>query len=293
MSIPFYIRKRQIFAYVSLTPALVILGLFVFFPLIQAFMTSLSSGLGINQRLVGFRIYGSIMTSFEFWNSLRATLFFCGGFVSITTTLGLALAVLVNNKRVKFRNFFRACIFLPYMISMVVIALIWQYMLNERFGIINYLLNLLGFKGLPWLKTPSLALFSLILIQAWALVGYNMMLILAGLQGIPDSYYEAGEIDGATAWQRLLYITVPLLLPTLFLAILVSTVYGFTQSFVLVQVITHGGPLYSTDMLSYLIYRTAFDYFDLPRANAFALIGLGILMIIGIVQYKLEGRFRT
>ena len=293
MSIPFYVRKRQIFAYLSLAPALAVLGLFVFFPLIQAFMTSLTSGLGINQRFIGFRVYRSIMSSFEFWNSLRATLIFSGGFVIITITLALALAILVNNKRVKLRSFFRACIFLPHMISMVVIALIWQYMLNERYGVVNYFLNLLGFKGLAWLKTPSLALLSLILIQAWALVGYNMMLILAGLQTIPDSYYEAGEIDGATAGQRLLYITVPLLLPTLFLAILVSMLHGFTQSFVLVQVITRGGPLYATDMLSYLIYRTAFDYFDLPRANAFALIGLGILMSIGIVQYKLEGRFRT
>lgn len=293
MSIPFYIRKRQIFAYLSLTPALVALGLFVFFPLIQAFMTSLTSGLGVSQRFVGFRIYRSIMSSFEFWNSLRATFIFSGGFVIITITLALTLAVLVNNKRVRFRNFFRVCIFLPHMISMVVIALIWQYMLHERYGIVNYFLNLLGFKGLAWLRTPSLALFSLILIQTWALIGYNMMLILAGLQAVPDSYYEAAEIDGATAGQRLLYITVPLLLPTLFLAILVSIMNGFTQSFVLVQVITRGGPLYATDMLSYLIYRTAFDYFDLPRANAFALIGLGILMSIGIVQYKLEGRFRT
>lgn len=292
MSVPFYVRKRQLFAYISLLPTLVIFGLFIFVPLVQAFMVSLSSGLGVNQRFIGFRIYKSIIVSFEFWNSLRVTFLFCGGFVTISAVLGLMLAVLVN-RRVKFRNFFRSCMFFPYMVSMVVIALIWQYMLNERFGIINYFLNLVGLQGLPWLKNPSLALLSVIGIQVWTLTGYNMMLLLGGLQAIPDSYYDASKIDGATAWQRLLHVTVPLLLPTLLLAILISLVYGFTQSFVLIQVITHGGPHYATDVLPYLIYRTAFDYFDLARANAFALIGLAILMAIGIIQYRFEARFKA
>lgn len=288
MSVPLYIRKRQIFAYVSLMPALAIIGLFVFYPILGAFMLSLTSGMGTEQRFVGFAKYRSLFASTEFWNSLGITGLFIGGVVSITIVLALVLATILNSEKVKGKSFFRMCLYFPRMASMVVIALVWQYMLNERFGIINYLLNLLGLRKVSWLASSSLALSSLMIIQIWAIVGWTMMLILANLQGIPRSYYDASEIDGANAWQRLIYITIPLLRPVISLAVLMCTMNTFVGSFVLVQVITHGRPRHSTDVFSYLIYRTAFEYFDLSGANALALIAMGLLIIVGVFQVKSE-----
>lgn len=286
MSTPLYLRKRLIFVYVSLMPMLMIIGLFVFYPILGAFMLSLTSGMGTKQRFVGFAKYRSIFASTEFWNSLGVTGLFIGGVVSITIVLALVLAAILNSEKVKGKSFFRACLYFPRMTSMVIIALVWQYMLNERFGIINYLLNLLGLRKISWLTSSLLALSSLMIIQIWAIVGWTMMLILANLQGIPRSYYDASEIDGANAWQRLIYITIPLLLPVISLAVLMCTMNTFIGSFVLVQVITHGGPRHSTDVFSYLIYRTAFEYFDLSGANALALIAMGLLIIVGVFQVK-------
>ena len=286
MGTPLYVRKRYVFVYVSLIPMFTIIGLFVFYPIVQAFMFSLTSGIGTNQKFIGFSKYRSIFASFEFWNSLRVTGIFIGGVVSVTIALALILAAILNSKKVKGRAFFRACLYFPRMASMVVIALVWQYMLNKRFGIINYLLNLLGLKGQAWLTSPSLALSSLMIIQIWAVVGWIMMLILANLQGIPSVYYDASEIDGANAWQRLIHITIPLLLPVISLAVLICTLNTFVGSFTLVQVITHGRPQHSTDMFSYLIYKTAFQYFDLSGANALALIAMGLLIIVGVFQVK-------
>jgi len=286
MNIPLYVRKRYIFVFISLMPTLIIISLFVFYPIVQAFMLSLTSGIGINQRFIGFAKYKSIFRSSEFWNSLKVTGIFIGGVVSITITLALILAVILNNKRVKGRSFFRACLYFPHMTAMVIIALVWQNMLNTRYGIVNYLFNLVGLKGVPWLRSSSLALFSLMMIQIWAITGWIMMLILANLQGIPSSYYDAAEIDGANAWQRLIYITIPLLLPVIFLATLISTLNTFVGSFTLVQIITRGGPHHSTDVFSYLIYKTAFEYFDLAGANALALIAMGLLLIVGVFQIK-------
>jgi ABC-type sugar transport system permease subunit len=246
----------------------------------------------VSQRFVGFSIYREIFDSSKFWNSLKVTFLFCTAYTLIANILGLLLAIILN-KRIRFRGFFRASIFCPYMISMVAVGLIWQFALNEKNGFVNYLLRLVGIGGIPWLRTPGFALSSLILIQGWALTGYIMMLLLAGLQGISRSYYESAEIDGAGGWTKFLHITIPLLRPTLFLAVLIAFVQGFTQSFALVNVITGGGPMHSTDILSYFIYRTAFDYFDLPRANALSIIGLGMLAVIGAVQFKFTERLRA
>jgi len=280
-----YKQRKLIFVYISFVPPLAILSVFVFFPLVYGFRVSLLKG-WLNQRFVGFLYYMEIIESSEFWNSLKVTLVFCSAYTFITNSLGLLLAILLD-KRIRFKNFFRACLFSPYMISMVAVGLIWQYMLNEKNGLINYLLKFIGIPPISWLRNPHIALLSLILIQSWALTGYIMMLLLAGLQGISRSYYESAEIDGAGASAKLLYITIPLLRPTLFLSLLIAFIQGFVQSFALVKVVTLGGPMHSTDIFSYLIYRTAFDYFNLPLANALSILGLSFLAIIGIVQFRL------
>lgn len=279
-------QTKLIFAYTALIPCLVVIGVFVYFPLIYGFRVSLAKDWSLNQ-FVGFSHYIKLVRSSEFWNSLKVTLVFCSAYTLIINVLGLFLAILLN-KKFKFRNFFRAASFSPYMISMVAVGLIWQYMLNEKNGLINYLLKFVRIPAISWLADSRIALFSLILIQSWTLTGYIMVLLLAGLQGISKSYYESAEIDGAGASAKLLYISIPLLRPTLFLSSLIGFIQGFVLSFALVKVVTLGGPMHSTDIFSYFIYRTAFDYFDLPLANALSILGLSFLAILGIILFKLQ-----
>ena len=170
----------------------------------------------------------------------------------------------------------------------VIGALVWQNILGEPYGLIDIVLEKMGLPTVPWLKTPTLALFSLILVQIWYSVGYHCVLFLAGLQAIPQSYFEEAELEGCSWLQKLIKITLPLLIPTLVFVITISMLLGFVNSFVLAKLITRGGPFEATNVMMSYMFELAFDRFELGRANAVAIILFILFVGISIVQFRFQ-----
>jgi len=283
-----YRKKEWATAYLFLLPAIVILISFYVIPFIIGFVTSLYVGRGMGERFGWFHNYYWLVKDADFWNSLKVTLIFTGGFTVVSGTIGLGLALLINDPKLKFVNFFKAAIFVPYIIALVVIGLVWQYMLNDMFGVINYFLTSIGLKRVLWLKSPSLALLSLIIIQIWYTAGFNMVLFLSGLQALPKDYYDAARVDGAGGWHQLIYITVPLLVPTIIFVVLISILNGFINVFTLAKIVTQGGPINATNVLILYIYDLGFERLNLPLANALTYITFIILALFSFIQYKLQ-----
>ncbi len=283
-----YHEKKWVSAYLFLLPAIVILISFYIIPFIIGFMTSLYVGRGMGERFGWFHNYYWLVKDADFWNSLKVTLIFTGGFTVASGIIGLGLALLINEPKLKFVNFFKATIFVPYIIALVVIGLVWQYMLNDMFGVINYFLTSIGLKRILWLKSSSLALLSLIIIQIWYTAGFNMVLFLSGLQALPKDYYDAARVDGAGGWHQLIYITIPLLVPTIIFVVLISILNGFINVFTLAKIVTQGGPINATNVLILYIYDLGFERLNFPLANALTYITFIILALFSFIQYKLQ-----
>lgn len=235
---------------------------------------------------VGLENYRELAADASFWNAVRNTAVYVL-FVPAGMALALALALLVQRERPGVR-WLRAVFFLPYVTSFVAISLVWKWMFEPDFGILNQALGTLGLPGLPWLTSPRTALPSLMLMSIWMYAGYMMVLFLAGLQAIPASLHEAARIDGANAWQRFRHITLPLLRPTT-LFVLVTMVIFMFQVFTAVYVMTEGGPLHATDVLVYHIYRNAWEYLRMGYASAMAWVLFAIVFVATLVQLRWLG----
>jgi multiple sugar transport system permease protein len=222
---------------------------------------------------------------------LKVTAVYVGALVPGLYVTGLGLALLVK-QRLPFIALFRGMLFLPNVISLVVIGLVWQFMLVDRLGVVNKLLSRLGLAGQSWLGDPKLALGSLLAVTIWFLMGYYMLIFLAGLQEIPREFYEASRIDGASAWRSFWDITLPLLKPTSFFVLLVSTVTAVAgaQGFDLVYVMTQGGPANSTNLVIFYIYQQAFQYSHYGYAAAMAsFLVLVLVLLTGILFAVTKG----
>ncbi|MCX7787410.1 MAG: sugar ABC transporter permease [Spirochaetes bacterium] len=200
--------------------------------------------------------------------------------------VGSVLIGILLNQRVKLRGFFRSAFFYPVLLSPVVVALVWQWILNNQFGALNALLTSMGSKGIPWLLVPQWSRFWTIFVHLWATLGFYSLIVLAGLQSIPAELYEAAFVDGADRKRQFYYITIPLLLPTLMTVLVLSTIRGF-EIFDHVYILTGGGPGTATLMMVQYIYRAAFqmDQFGLAAAASFLLFL--IIFLLTVVQYLL------
>ncbi len=203
----------------------------------------------------------------QFWSSVRITLLYLVGVVPAIFVVGLGLALLVQQK-IPFVGAIRSMLFVPYVISLVVVAMVWEFMLSERTGVISRLFGLFGADDVAFLGEPSLALGTLVVITVWFQMGYYMIIFLAGLQDIPGEYYEAARIDGAGPWQRFRRITLPLLRPTSFFVVVTATVAVITGGLDLVFVLTGGGPAGATTLLIFYVYEQAFLFGELGYAAA-------------------------
>jgi multiple sugar transport system permease protein len=212
------------------------------------------------------------------------TILFSAGVITISVPCGLMLALTLN-RNMHIRAFFRAVMFFPYMTSMVIISLVWSVLYHTESGLLNYLLNSLGLPSVGWLTNPDLALLSLIIMTAWAEIGYNMVLFLAGLQGIPEEYYDAARVDGAGAWHIFWHVTLPLLMPTLFFVVLMSLILS-SEAFTQVFIMTRGGPAAATELFSYLIWDTAFTSGDFGYASAMAFIMFIALFLFTMFLFR-------
>lgn len=220
-----------------------------------------------------------------FWNTLKFT--FTSVPVGVTISLFLAVAL---DQKISAVKLCRAAYFLPVISSSVAVAIVWQWVYNPEFGILNYILGLFGVKGPSWLTNTRWAMPAVIMASIWKDLGFNMMLFLAGLQGISDTYYEAAEIDGADWWARFRHITIPMLSPTTFF-VMVTSVIGSFQVFDLVFVMTGGGPARSTSVLVHYLYQNAFQYFRMGYASAIAYVLFFLVLIITFIQLAYSRRW--
>lgn len=244
----------------------------------------------------GLENYRKMFADPLFLESLRVTVVYVGGFVVGVFVVSLGLALLVQ-QRIPFVGFFRSMFFLPHVVSLVVVGLVWQFMLTDGVGVVNQMLESVGVGGRSWLGDPRFALATVVLVSIWFFMGYYMIIFLAGLQEIPREYYDAARIDGARGWHLFRYITWPLLKPTSFFVLLVSTITGVAglQAFDLIYVMTKGGPANSTSLGIFYIYQQAFQFNDYGYAAAMSSFLVLLLLAATALMFFLTrgGRFET
>jgi ABC-type sugar transport system permease subunit len=233
---------------------------------------------------VGLDNYVRVLTTPEFWMVLKNTAVYTLGTVPLNMALALAVAVILN-KKIAGRRFLRTAFFAPVVMSSVAAAVIWRWVYEPNFGLLNYVLGWFGIPSINWLNDPTAAMFALIVMGVWKTFGVNMVLFAAGLQGIPDHYYEAAQIDGAGKLAQFWNITLPLLSPTTFF-ILVMSVIGSFQVFDTVYVLTSGGPLGTTKVLVFYLYEHAFKYFEMGYASAVAYLLFALIFALTLLQVK-------
>ncbi|MDF2923765.1 MAG: sugar transporter permease [Paenibacillaceae bacterium] len=223
--------------------------------------------------------------------ALRNNLVYAVVTVPLSMIAGLLIAIVLN-RSVYAKGALRTMFFLPYVCSLAVVAVVWSIMYNASEGPINGFLHSLGMANPPgWLASPQWALLSIMIIKIWSSTGYTMVLYLAGLQGIPRDLYEASEIDGASKWKQLIRITVPMLQPTTFLLAVMLMINSF-QVFALVSVMTKGGPINSTMVISYHIYMEAFQHYRMGYAAALSWLLFLIIFAVTVIQWKVEKRWQ-
>jgi multiple sugar transport system permease protein len=242
-----------------------------------------------DMKWVGLANYKTLFQDDIFRKVLWNTLYYSVVSVPLGIMMSLLLAVFLNQK-LKFMRFYRAAFFMPVISSFVAVAVIWQWIYNPDFGLLNYFLSWFGIDGPSWLTSSVWAMPAIILTSVWKNLGYNMLIFLAGLQGISESYYEAADIDGAKWYTKFWHITVPLLSPTTFF-VTVTSIIGSFQVFDAVYLMTQGGPARATSVLVHYIYQTAFQYLDIGYASAMAYILFFLVLIVTLIQFARQKKW--
>jgi multiple sugar transport system permease protein len=238
---------------------------------------------------VGFDNYRTLWSDAEFRSSLGHTLIFIAGYLPLVLVSGLGVALALN-QRIRGLALFRTIYFLPVVTSWVVVALIWKWLLNPQTGVVDYLLGLVGIQGPGWWVDPNWAMPSIILASAWKDIGFVMIILLAGLQSIPDDYYEAASLDGAGRMALFRHITLPLLSPALFFVVVISLINNF-QVFDQVWVMTQGGPAGSTSVVMERIVKNAFSFGRMGYASAMSWVLFAVILMITLAQFRLQRRW--
>ncbi|MWV42173.1 ABC transporter permease subunit [Paenibacillus sp. HJL G12] len=275
-------------------PAFVLFAVFIFIPLIYGFVMSFTDYGGFNMKsnFIGFDNYSKLFHDDYFLISLKNNFIYTLLFVPLTMLLALLAAIALNNV-LHLRKYLRMAFYFPQITSMVSIAIVWGLLLNPISGPINQMLKAIGISNPPeWLMSSSWALLAIVLVAVWKSFGYYMIILLAGIQGIPTHLYESAKLDGASKFQQFLYITLPSLSPTLFMVLILTIINSF-QVFDLVSVMTNGGPGRSTNVLVFRIYQEAFMNYRMGYAAAMSTVLFLIIMIISLIQFKLEKKWVT
>lgn len=269
-------------------PALIGFSIFTFGAIIRSLYYSLTDwDLLTDPKFVGLKNFINIFTSDKyFFRYMGNTLFFVITLVPIVLALSLLLAVLVNKKSKGFSSkIYRVILFLPSITSTVAVSMVWMWILNPDMGLVNNLFAIFGLEGPAWLNDPSWAKPALVIMRVWQMCGYYMIMFLTGLQTIPDSLYEAAEIDGANKVQSFFSITIPMLANTTFAVVIMLVIEAFNM-FESVFIMTSGGPLGSTSTMMYYIYEKSFIEYRMGYASALAWIFFIIIFVITLIQYK-------
>jgi multiple sugar transport system permease protein len=282
-------------AWILAAPALVVIAVFFFVPVCAALALSLTdfdlyalASLS-NLRFVGVDNYLQLLRTPLFWKALWNTLVFVAAGVPLSIAASLGAALLINSKLAWFKPLFRTVFFAPVVTSMVAVAVIWRYLYHTRYGFINFGLESLGIDPVDWLGDPRTSMPAIVIFAVWKNFGYNMIIFLAGLQGIPSDLYEAAELDGARRLGMLRHITLPALAPTMFM-VSILTMTGYFQLFAEPYVMTQGGPLQSTVSVLYFMYEQGFKWWNLGSATAVAFVLFVLMFGVTLLQLRFAGR---
>lgn len=277
-------RKEAIDCYVFMSPAILGMLIFTLGPIVfSAYISFTEYDILGSPIWIGIDNYVQLFNDPLFWHSLKITVTYSVVSVPLGLVVSLALAMLLN-QHLKGIYLFRTIYYLPAVISGVAVSLLWKWIFNPDFGLMNWFLRLIGIEGPKWLFDESWALSAIIIMSLWG-VGGGMLIYLAGLQGIPTELYEAAEIDGATWWRRFVNVTIPMLSPVIFFN-LVMGIIGSLQIFTEGYVMTGGGPNNSTLFSVLYLYRNAFDYLQMGYASAFAWVLFLIILLLTLAVFK-------
>ena len=282
-------RRSLLQGYTFLMPSLLLLTVFVLVPLFFSLFLSFHQWniISLQKPFVGLANFRRLWHDALFWNAMKNTAIY-----TLQVPVGMAVALFVAillNQRLRGIHLFRTIFFLPSVSSFVAVALVWQWLYQPQYGLVNFILKQIGLGPVPWLTSPKTALLSIMIMTIWMGIGYQMVIFLAGLQGIPADLYEAATIDGASPWQRFRSITLPLLKPTTFF-VLITSVIGSFQVFTSVYVMTQGGPNRATDVVVYNIYQNAWEYLRMGYASAMSWVLFGVILIVTVLQFEILGK---
>jgi multiple sugar transport system permease protein len=287
--------RRSAAAWWFVAPALIVIAVFFLLPVLAALLLSFTDfdlyalADPRNLRVIGLRNYLRLLQTPLFWQALGNTLYFVAVGVPLSIGASLGAALLLDSPLARFKPFFRTALFTPVVTTLVAVAVIWRYLLSTRYGMINYALGRLGIAPIDWLGDPHWAMPAIILFAVWKSFGYNMVILLAGLQGIPADLYEAARVDGASAVQRFRHVTLPMLAPILAM-VAILTIAGYFQLFAEPYVMTQGGPLQSTVSVLYFMYEEGFKWWNLGSASAVAFLLFLFIFAVTVVQVRVARR---
>lgn len=286
---------EQRYSYLFIAPVIILFSVFVFIPVVASFFLSFTKyNIVSPPQWLGWGNYRQIFFADpRFWRALANTSLYVLGVVPICIWISLLLAVAIDQK-IRFKNFYKAMFFMPVITSVIAISVIWKWLFaGGKFGLVNYWLVKFGISPVDWIMSPTWTLPAIMIMSIWAGLGYNMILILAGLQTIPSTLYEAAEMDGAGAWHKFWRITLPLLRPTLFFVLIMSLINCF-QVFEQVYIMTAGttegvgGVLDCALSLVAYLYEKGFQNFEMGYASAIAYILFGIIFVITLINLKVS-----
>lgn len=282
-------RKETLTAYLMLSPNIVGIGIFVFIPMLYAVYVSFHSWNGMSDMtFTGVDNYRRLITDTDFLNSVKTTLIYAVTYIPLVYCISLGLALITNSLRGKLETFCRMAYFMPYSISTVVAALIWSFMYDPKRGYFNGILNALGIKSQNFLADTDQALFAVMAVSVWLIVGYNMVIFIAAIKDVPQSLYEAADMDGANAVVKFFCITLPTIKNTTVFILVVTTIGSF-QVFDQISIMTGGGPAHSTEVAVFRIYDEAFRMYDFGYSSTMAVALFVVIMILTFIQFKFTG----
>jgi len=278
-------HKKRLLPYLLVSPYLIFVVVFVLFPVFFCFFLTFHKwNIIAPMKFIGTANYSRLFHDRLFWKAIGNTLKFLLLHIPLQLVVSLFLAYLLNNK-IRAIAFFRASFFMPVIVSGVVVTILWQQLLGFDFGLINRMLISLGFHKVGWLVDPDFAIYSIAVMATWKNVGLYVILFLVGLQTVPPQYYEAAKMEGATKWQQFYHITLPMINPTVFMVVILSTIGGFSL-FIEPYIMTGGGPLNTTLSAVLYIYKQAFQYYNMGYSATLGFFYAMMIMTVVILQKK-------
>ena len=280
-----YNKKIQIAGFYFVLPTLIIYGIFLIYPMITAFHYSFFKwNLSSEKKYVGLSNFAKMINDKRFWNSYITTFHFTLISIVLIIILSFILALILE-KSFKFKNIFQSAIFIPVILTMVSIAVVWQFMFQSTGILSNLFIDLFGTK-VKWLTSTKIAPYSMILVNVWKMTGYYMIIFIAGLLNVPNTFYEAARVDGANYFERLIYITLPQMKNTFILVFVSGVIFSFA-AFPQQYVMTEGGPGRSTEVLALLIYKQAFEFTKFGYSSSISVAFFASLLLFSIIQLRL------